>query len=106
MGDFSKSDVYASLSRFSHLSRVFRAGAHFSALDGQQLHGCLRCDIEGGSNTGAQTSKATPSGVARKSASGGKTRSSGRGRSELELKDRVYMLMISAICVAQDGRQR
>ena len=36
-GDFSKSDAYASLLHFSHLSRVFRAGAHFSALDGQQL---------------------------------------------------------------------
>ena len=37
MGDFSKSEAFASLLRFSHLSRVFRAGAHFSALDGQQL---------------------------------------------------------------------
>ena len=39
MGDLSKSDAYASLLRFSHLSRVFQAGAHFSALDGQQLLG-------------------------------------------------------------------
>ena len=37
MGDFSESDAYASLLRFSHLSWVFQAGAHFSALDGQQL---------------------------------------------------------------------
>ena len=37
VGDFSESDAYASLLRFSHLSRVFQAGAHFSALDGQQL---------------------------------------------------------------------
>ena len=36
-GDFSKSDSYASFLHFSHLSGVFRAGAHFSALDGQQL---------------------------------------------------------------------
>ena len=34
---FCKSDAYASLSRFSHVSRVFRAGAHFSALEHSRL---------------------------------------------------------------------
>ena len=33
---FGKCDIYASLLRFSHLSRVFRAGAHLSALERSQ----------------------------------------------------------------------
>ena len=39
-GDFSKSDAYASLLRFSHLSRVFRVGAQFSSPRWPATVGC------------------------------------------------------------------